>query len=151
MKTAFLRLVNFVIFVVLSCFGISSVDQVMTKYGVPTGEFQVSGRVKNLKSKPISKIEVEVQDAQNRSLGVATTNKDGSFQIDYRGWPHREVYLISRDVDGCRNGGYQSDTTLVDLNYPERGWSQGKATANQDIILKYKSERKNRKYEKNKR
>ena len=69
MKTTFLRFLKFLIFAVLSCFGVSSIDQVMTKYGVPTGEFQVSGRVKNLKSKPIRNVEVEVQDIQKRSLG----------------------------------------------------------------------------------
>ena len=146
MKTTFLRLLNFLIFAVLSCFGVSSVDQVMTKYGVPMGEFQVSGRVKNLKSKPIRNIEVEVQDIQNRSLGVVSTAKDGSFQVDYRGWPHREVYVISRDVDGGRNGVYQSDTSLVRLDYPVDDWNRGKAIVEHDIVLKYKSERKNRKY-----
>ena len=146
MKTTFLRLLNFLIFAVLSCFGVSSVDQVMTKYGVPMGEFQVFGRVKNLKSKPIRNIEVEVQDIQNRSLGVVSTAKDGSFQVDYRGWPHREVYVISRDVDGGRNGVYQSDTSLVRLDYPIDDWNRGKAIVEHDIVLKYKSERKNRKY-----
>ena len=146
MKTTFLRLLNFLIFAVLSCFGVSSVDQVMTKYGVPMGEFQVSGRVKNLKSKPIRNIEVEVQDVQNRSLGVVSTAKDGSFQVDYRGWLHREVYVISRDVDGGRNGEYQSDTSLVRLDYPVDDWNRGKAIVEHDIVLKYKSERKNRKY-----
>ena len=146
MKTIFLRLLNFLIFAILSCFGVSSVDQVMTKYGVPMGEFQVSGRVKNLKSKPIQNIEVEVQDIQSRSLGVVKTAKDGSFQVDYRGWPHREVYVISRDVDGCRNGAYQSDTSLVKLDYPIEDWNRGKAIVKHDIVLKYKSERKNRRY-----
>ena len=124
MKTIFLRLLNFLIFAVLSCFGVSSVDQVMTKYGVPMGEFQVLGRVKNLKSKPIQNIEVEVQDIQSRSLGIVKTAKDGSFQVDYRGWPHREVYVISHDVDGCRNGAYQSDTSLVKLDYPIEDWNR---------------------------
>ena len=151
MKTTFLRFLNFLIFAVLSCFGVSSIDQVMTKYGVPTGEFQVSGRVKNLKSKPIRNVEVEVQDIQKRSLGVTTTAKDGSFQLGYRGWPHQEVYLISRDVDRRRNGDYQSDTTVVKLNYPKQGWYQGEASASADVTLKYKSARKNRKYTKNKR
>lgn len=146
MKTIFLRLLNFLIFAILSCFGVSSVDQVMTKYGVPMGEFQVSGRVKNLKSKPIQNIEVEVQDIQSRSLGVVKTAKDGSFQVDYRGWPHREVYVISHDVDGCRNGTYQSDTSLVKLDYPIEDWNRGKAIVEHDIVLKYKSERKNRRY-----
>ncbi|MBR5238925.1 MAG: radical SAM-associated putative lipoprotein [Paludibacteraceae bacterium] len=146
MKTIFLRLLNFLIFAILSCFGVSSVDQVMTKYGVPMGEFQVSGRVKNLKSKPIQNIEVEVQDIQSRSLGIVKTAKDGSFQVDYRGWPHREVYVISRDVDGYRNGAYQSDTSLVKLDYPIEDWNRGKAIVEHDIVLKYKSERKNRRY-----
>ena len=118
----------------------------MAMYGVPAGEFQVSGRVENLKSKPIKKIEVEVQDVQYHSLGVDTTAKDGAFQIDYRGWPHREVYLISKDIDGCRNGAYQSDTTLVKLDYPQQGWNQGRAKVEQKVVLKYKSERKNRRF-----
>ena len=143
-----IRFFNFVIFAILSCFGISSSEQVMAMYGVPSGEFQVSGRVKNLKSKPIRKIEVEMQDSRNNSLGVTTTAKDGSFQFDYQGWPHREIYIISRDVDGGRNGAYQSDTTIVKLDYPKQGWNQGKATASSDVTLKYKSANKNRKYTK---
>ena len=143
-----IRFFNFVIFAILSCFGISSSEQVMAMYGVPSGEFQVSGRVKNLKSKPIRKIEVEMQDSRNNSLGVTTTAKDGSFQFDYQGWPHREIYIISRDVDGGRNGVYQSDTTIVKLDYPKQGWNQGKATASSDVTLKYKSANKNRKYTK---
>ena len=104
MKRFVIRFLNFVIFAILSCFGISSSEQVMAMYGVPSGEFQVSGRVKNLKSKPVRKIEVEIQDSRNNHLGVTTTIKDGSFQFNYKGWPHREIYLISRDVDGRRNG-----------------------------------------------
>lgn len=146
MKRFVIRFLNFVIFAILSCFGISSSEQVMAMYGVPSGEFQVLGRVKNLKSKPVRKIEVEIQDPRNNHLGVTTTAKDGSFQFNYKGWPHREIYLISRDVDGGRNGAYQSDTTLVKLDYPQQGWNQGKAKVDQDITLKYKSDRKNRKY-----
>ena len=73
-------------------------------------------------------------------------NKDGSFQFDYQGWPHSGIYLISRDIDGCRNGVYRSDTTHVKLVYPQQGWNQGKATTTQDVTLNYKSDRKNRKY-----
>ena len=146
MKTTVLRFFNFLIFTILSCFGISSSEQVMAMYGVTSGEFQVSGRVKSLKSKSIQKIEVEIQDSRNNILGATTTAKDGSFTFDYQGWPHQEVYLISRDIDGCRNGAYQSDTTLVKLDYPQQGWNQGKAKVDQDITLKYKSERKNRRY-----
>lgn len=146
MKRFVIRFLNFVIFAILSCFGISSSEQVMAMYGVPSGEFQVSGRVKNLKSKPVRKIEVEIQDPRNNHLGVTTTTKDGSFQFNYKGWPHREIYLISRDVDGGRNGAYQSDTTIVKLDYPQQGWNQGKATTTQDVTLNYKSDRKNRKY-----
>ena len=148
MKRFVIRFFNFVIFAILSCFGISSSEQVMAMYGVPSGEFQVSGRVKNLKSKPVRKIEVEIQDPRNNHLGVTTTTKDGSFQFNYKGWPHREIYLISRDVDGGRNGAYQSDTTIVKLDYPKQGWNQGKATASSDVTLKYKSANKNRKYTK---
>lgn len=143
MRMMFLRIFNFVLASVLACFGVSSTKQVMCMYGVPSGEFQISGRVENLKSKPVRKIEVEVQDLQHRSLGVDTTAKDGTFQIDYRGWPHREVYLISRDVAGKRKGAYQSDTTIVKLDYPQSDWNQGKAVAEQNVVLKYKSERKN--------
>lgn len=146
MKTIFLRICNFILVSVLACFGVSSTKQVMCMYGVPSGEFQLSGRVENLKSKPVRKIEVEVQDAKGNSLGVAMTAKDGTFQIYYRGWPHREVYLISKDIDGKRNGAYQSDTTLVKLDYPKQGWNQGKALSEQNVVLKYKSERKNRRY-----
>ncbi len=148
MKTIILRVFNFVIFSILSCFGVSSSDQVMAMYGVPSGEFQVSGRVKNLKSKPIRNIEVEVQDVHNKTLGVATTTKDGAFEVDYKGWPHQTVCVIARDVDGRRNGAYQSDTILVNLDYPKQGWNQGKAKVDRNITLKYKSERKNRRYEK---
>ena len=146
MKIMFLRICNFILVSVLVCLGVSSTKQVMCMYGVPSGEFQLSGRVENLKSKPVRKIEVEVQDMKGNSLGVATTAKDGTFQIDYRGWPHREVYLISKDIDGKRNGAYQSDTTLVKLDYPKQGWNQGKALAEQKVVLKYKSERKNSRY-----
>lgn len=148
MKTIILRVFNFVIFSILSCFGVSSSDQVMAMYGVPSGEFQVSGRVKNLKSKPIRNIEVEVQDVHNKTLGVATTTKDGAFEVDYKGWPHQTVCVIAQDVDGRRNGAYQSDTILVNLDYPKQGWNQGKAKVDRNITLKYKSERKNRRYEK---
>ena len=146
MKNRILRVFNFVLAFILACFGVSSTKQVMCMYGVPSGEFQISGRVENLKSKPIRKIEVEVQDVKGNLLGVDTTAKDGVFQIDYRGWPHREVYLISKDIDGCCNGAYQSDTTIVKLDYPNQGWNQGKVNVQQNITLKYRLERKNRKY-----
>ena len=64
MRMMFLRIFNFVLASVLACFGVSSTKQVMCMYGVPSGEFQISGRVENLKSKPVRKIEVEVQDLQ---------------------------------------------------------------------------------------
>lgn len=148
MKRKIFRLFNFVIVSILSCFGVASSDQVMAMYGVPSGSFEINGRVKNLKSKPVRDIEVEVQDVQNRTLGTVISGKDGSFEMEYRGWPHREVYLIVRDVDGKRRGEYQSDTTLVKLDYPESGWNQGEAKVTKEIVLKYKSEKKNRRYEK---
>jgi putative lipoprotein (rSAM/lipoprotein system) len=92
MKIKLLRFFNFVIFAILSCFGISSTKQVMAMYGVPSGEFQLSGRVENLKSKPVRKIEVEVQDNQQRILGVTSTEKDGSFNSIIR------VGLIKRFI-----------------------------------------------------
>ena len=146
MKNRILRVFNFLLASIFACFGVSSIKQVMCMYGVPSGEFQISGRVENLKSKPVRKIEVEVQDMKGNSLGVTTTAKDGTFQIGYQGWPHNEVYLISRDVDGWRNGAYQSDTTHVKLDYPKNGWNQGKAETKQKVVLKYKSERKNNRY-----
>ena len=148
MRTIVLRFFNFIIFAILSCFGISSSEQVMAMYGVPLGEFHLSGRVKNFKSRPIRKIEIEIQDSRNNILGSTTTAKDGSFTFDYQGWPHQEVFVISRDVDGCRNGAYMSDTTLVKLDYPQQGWNQGKAIVEQNIILKYKSESKNSRFNK---
>ena len=148
MKKRIFRLFNFVLVSLLSCFGVASSDQVMAMYGVPSGSFEINGRVKNLKSKTVRDIEVEVQDVQNQSLGTVVSGRDGAFQVEYRGWPHREVYLIARDVDGKRKGEYKSDTTLVKLDYPESGWNQGKAKVNKEIVLKYKAEKKNRRYNK---
>lgn len=148
MKKRIIRFLNFILVSILSCFGVASSDQVMAMYGVPSGSFEINGRVKNLKSKPVRDIEIEVQDGQNRTLGTVVSGKDGSFEMEYRGWPHREVYLIARDVDGKRRGEYQSDTTLVKLDYPESGWNQGKATVTKEVVLKYKSDRKNRRYNK---
>ncbi len=148
MRKIVLRLLNFILMSILSCFGVASIDQVMAKYGVPSGSFEISGQVKNLKSRPVQGIEIEVQDGQNRTLGTVVSGKDGSFEMEYRGWPHREVYLIARDVDGKRRGEYQSDTTLVKLDYPESGWNQGKATVTKEVVLKYKSDRKNCRYNK---
>ena len=68
MKTIILRCFNFLILAILSCLGISSSKQVMAMYGVPSGEFQVSGRVKNLKLNPIRNIEIEIQDSKNNYL-----------------------------------------------------------------------------------
>ena len=143
-----LRFFNVIIVLVLACFGVSSSRQVMAMYGVPSGSFEINGRVKNLKSKSIRGIEVEVQDMQNRTLGVAVSKKDGSFDINYRGWPHQEVYLIVRDVDGKYRGEYCTDTTLVKLDYPKEGWNRGETKISEEIVLKYKSERKNRRYNK---
>lgn len=148
MKKRLFRLFNFLLVTLLSCFGVASSDQVMAMYGVPSGSFEINGRVKNLKSKPVRDIEVEVQDGQNRILGTVVTRKDGAFEMEYRGWPHREVYLIARDVDGKRRGEYLSDTTLIKLDYPESGWNQGKAKVTKEVVLKYKSEKKNRRYNK---
>ena len=148
MKKRIIRFLNFILVSILSCFGVASSDQVMAMYGVPSGSFEINGRVKNLKSKPVRDIEIEVQDGQNRTLGMVVSGKDGSFEMEYRGWPHREVYLIVRDVDGKRRGEYQSDTTLVKLDYPESGWNQGKAKVTKEVVLKYKSDRKNRRYNK---
>ena len=146
MKRVILRFLNFVLVSILACFGVSSTRQVMAMYGVPAGEFQVSGRVLNLKNKPIRNIEVEVQDLQKQVLGNDVTLKDGSFEIDYKGWPHREVYLIVSDVDGWRNrGNHLADTTLVKFDYPQNGWNQGRAKVNQDITLS-KSKKKIFKY-----
>lgn len=148
MKKIVFRFLNFIFLALLSCLGLSSSNQVIAMYGVPSGRFDVSGRVKNLKSKPVRDVEVEVQDMQNRTLGTVVTRKDGSFDIEYQGWPHRELYLIARDVDGKRNGEYRSDTTLVQLDYPKEGWNRGEAKISEEIVLKYKSERKNRRFAK---
>lgn len=114
-------------------------DLVVVKYGCPTAEFNISGRVTNQQGEPLKEIEMRLtpcfaSEVDGTDFITSQTDAKGNYVINTTAFPVDSVRLIALDVDGDINGSYQSDTVYLKTTF-ENGdgeWFNGsfKGTAN---------------------
>ena len=133
-------------------------ERAVLMYGVPTMDFVLKGRVIDTQGNPVSGMQVVlingtvditpenmqddnpyVQDYIN-SAGD-TTNAEGIFECQMRDVPNELQHVIVRDVDGSKNGEYESQ--MLEVNFaegettqPRKGWYMGTRTKDVDITVK---------------
>ena len=106
-----LQVINRCITLIIPLFGLVSFHSCtafMEKYGVPTAEFKVNGRVEDKLGKGISGIEIS---SYHRALD--TTDTDGSFNFTiYETMPF-EMELYAQDIDSTENGYYKTKSVYI--------------------------------------
>ena len=133
-------------------------ERAVLMYGVPTMDFVLKGRVIDAQGNPVSGMQVvlvngtvditpdNMQDDNEfvrdyiNSAGD-TTNAEGVFECQMRDVPNEMQHVIVRDVDGSKNGEYESQ--MLEVNFAEgeaagtrRGWYMGTRIKDVDITVK---------------
>ncbi len=133
-------------------------ERAVLMYGVPTMDFVLKGRVIDAQGNPVSGMQVvlvngtvditpdNMQDDNEfvrdyiNSAGD-TTNAEGVFECQMRDVPNEMQHVIVRDVDGSKNGEYESQ--MLEVNFSEgeaagtrRGWYMGIRIKDVDITVK---------------
>ena len=159
LNRSILRKINYCIGLIISSLGVSCSVFVaeygvevpggmQCMYGVPTAEFQISGRVENTQKQGIKGIKVSIKQTENpyktEPLSSDTTNVDGSFQFNIKEFPVNELLIIAHDIDSTQNGAYQSDSIPITPEYkrdPNNTWIS--STEINDIIITLEEKEQN--------
>jgi len=111
------------------------ISQTVCEYGVPTMDFEVSGKVVNKGSAPIEGIKVSCYTNKDPGIATTLTAADGSFLIS--GTAISPI-LTFEDIDGPGNGGeFAEKTQEISVNQIEKGdgnWYMGKYEAKGVVI-----------------
>lgn len=95
-------------------------------YGMPSMDFEVSGKVTDQESNPIAGIQVSCPETTDK----ITSGKDGSFKISGKGMVAR---LLFEDIDGPDNGGeFATKGEVFDVKQVAKGdkaWYMGRYEA----------------------
>jgi len=101
-------------------------------------DFAVKGRVVDTKGKPIKGLQVMLINSeldpdnlpdtefwQQRMKSITdTTDADGNFELQTTDRPWEKVRVMVRDIDGKKNGSYDSKLVDVDFGEPEQDGHQ---------------------------
>lgn len=137
-------------------------NEVALMYGVPTMDFVVKGRVIDAQGKPVegmqvvllnSSIDIDPEHMMEDNKNVQsylhevadTTNAQGEFRTHVTDVPQETQRLMIRDVDGQKNGHYESQMlevrfTAEDQKGERQGWHQGSREKDVDITVDLKQE-----------
>ena len=149
LNRSILRRINYCIGFILSLFGMTifasceyGCPPIQAKYGTPSADFHISGRVENNLGKSIEGIKISVYNPQN---SLDTTSADGSFKIDLYGhWPEEEITLFASDIDSTENGHYKTDTIYISPNYERDSNNSWNQIANiDDVVITLEEEKDN--------
>ena len=130
----------------------------VTVYGVPTVDFCVTGRVVDAAGKPVKGLMVTLVDSRidpdnlpdneywNAELARMSDTSDakGTFEVRGTDRPWEEMRVLVRDIDGTKNGSFQSQLVDVKFGEPESGdkpvskWKLGEKKAEVTIKMKRK-------------
>ena len=117
---------------------VSCEPEVICMYGVPTMDFEVSGKVVNKDSAPVAGIKVSCYTDTSPDAPSAITAEDGSFNIS--GTAINAV-LKFEDIDGPENGGeFEEKIEEIKVNQVQKGdgnWYMGKYEA-KDVVIEMK-------------
>ena len=133
-------------------------ERAVLMYGVPTMDFVLKGRVIDAQGNPVSgmqvilvngTVDISPDNMQEDNVYVKdyiesagdTTNAEGVFECHMRDVPNEMQHVIVRDVDGQKNGEYESQ--MLDVNFadaesasPRKGWYMGTRIKDVDITVK---------------
>lgn len=153
LNRSLLRRINYCIGLIFSLFGITSCEEIRVEYGVPSADYQISGRVENAQKQGIKGIKVYMKSAMNYDYDTFegnpytadTTTTDGAFEINCREFPEREIWLIAEDIDSTENGSYRRDSVLITPEFkdvPGSNWHHTAEVNNIVITLEEKEQNK---------
>ena len=94
-------------------------------YGTPTADFVVKGKVLDMTDNPIKGIAVTLPDTY---CDTVYTKEDGSYELEWEGFPSDTADLKFTDVDDEANGGrFESLVKSVELERQKKGsgWYEG--------------------------
>jgi len=159
-RRAFIKKINWVLASGISMLGFANCEKFGTKeYGVPHADYTVKGAVTNKKSgKPVGGIRVgyfcescPVPDYGTMPTpytpkSYVMTNTNGEFKLTDRFYAgeymidNKTLPVFFEDVDGEKNGLFQTESVQVDFSKAERtkkskGWYEGEFTVTKDIEL----------------
>jgi len=161
-RRAFLKQINWVLAGILGMLGFAGCDIVGGKeeYGTPYADYTVKGAVVNKATgKPIAGIRVGYDSVYwtAPAYGVIPTpynykpkahvmaNSKGEFKLTERSYNLQEgtngkILVFVDDIDGKKNGLFQSETLLVDFGNAKRSgkqknWYHGEYTVNVNVEL----------------
>ena len=109
LNRSILRKINYCIGLIFSLFGITSCEEIRVEYGVPSADYQISGRVENAQKQGIKGIKVSLKEPnydifEGNPHATDTTTTDGAFYIKCTNFPGNEFWLIAEDIDSTENG-----------------------------------------------
>lgn len=125
---------------VSACYGVPIDPACM--YGVPTVNLEFSGQVLNENDEPIKGIAVSYCH-NSESINYTTSDEQGQFKLMRRSsLDDDSCFLYARDIDGKKNGSYQTDSLKVQnftkITDGSGAWDQGDFEA-KDITFHLKS------------
>ena len=147
LNRSILRKINYCIGLIFSLFGITSCEEVRAKYGVPSADYQISGRVENVQKQGIQGIKVSLKEPnygifEGNPHATDTTTTDGAFYIKCTDFPENEFWLIAEDIDSTENGSYKRDSVLITPEFkdvPNNNWHS--TTVVKDIVITLEEEK----------
>lgn len=139
MKNKLLVGVNIVLGALLSLLGIvyANAQRVMVKYGVPSADIAVKGKVTDERCRPVKDVQVIVRQKVRNQQDTLLTNKRGRFSTEpLRSWPVDSVDLLVVDPSGK----YATDSVQAPVRYKKNGngFYRGTGKAKAKIRLKSK-------------
>lgn len=126
--------INGILAAIVGLIGYGCAGGMVSEYGCPYAELEVSGQVTNEEGEALQNIQVVVQPEWYDTL---YTDSLGQFDKTYEGvFPKDQQLIIVNDTAGV----YASDTTLVDVTYSggDGKWNSGRGEAQADFQLKKK-------------
>ena len=123
------KLISKILVALISILGFSACGNTADMYGMPSGDYEISGMVFGEDNE---KLDGAMVTTSNRDT-VYTT--DGTFKFDSRWIPNKTMEVKAEAV------GYESETKTLNLRYTggDGDWYKGKAEAVVDFDLKKKS------------
>ena len=144
-----LRKINCLLTGLLAIIGFSCGEngEIPCEYGSPHANFQIKGKVTDMKGEPIPDLQVRINPSgESHPQGWLHTNTlqtdtNGDFIFSKTDFPFMEYRLIIEDIDWDKNKAiYASDTITVTFDSNDfsggEGWSLGSASKEIQIQLK---------------
>lgn len=147
MKTKILNRINILLGALLTMLGMGGCMRVkygpepmygvpVEKYGVPTAEFHVQGKVVDEADEPLQNITIRIEPKTTGERFSAVTNEEGKYSIVQNAFPADSVKVVAEDL---RLDAYKADSVMVAVQYDRTNadeWFEGEASAEVNFQLK---------------